>query len=51
MKKLLAIVIALIAAYVIYIGVSLMSLPPVSDLQQRKTNMTIQVIMGRFDIR
>lgn len=36
-------VVGLIAAYTAYVGISLLSLPSVSDLKDRKTNMTIQV--------
>lgn len=43
MKKAALIAAILVAAYGCYIGVSLMFLPPVGVLQNRKTNMTIQV--------
>jgi monofunctional biosynthetic peptidoglycan transglycosylase len=43
MKKIVLIVGAIFVIYAAYVGVSLMFLPPVAGLQNRKTNMTIQV--------
>ena len=43
MKRILLIVVGIVLIYTAYIGVSLMFLPSVSELVDRKTNMTIQV--------
>ncbi len=43
LKKILFIVAGMIALYTAYIGVSLIFLPPVSSLADRKASMTIQV--------
>ena len=43
LKKILITIIVSILAYAAYIGVSLLSLPSVEELKNRKTNMTIQV--------
>jgi len=43
LKKILLIVIGVIVLYAAYVGISLMFLPPVTELADRKMNMTIQV--------
>lgn len=43
MKKMLLIVLGLAIIYAAYIGISLMLMPPMADLQNRKINMSIQV--------
>jgi monofunctional biosynthetic peptidoglycan transglycosylase len=43
LKKILLIVICVIVLYAAYIGISLMFLPSVTELADRKVNMTIQV--------
>ncbi len=43
MKKIFVILAGLAILYAAYIGVSLMLLPSVSDLQKRRASMTIQV--------
>ncbi len=43
MKKYLGFGILLLAAYIGYIAVSLFLLPPIADLKNRKTTMTIQI--------
>jgi monofunctional biosynthetic peptidoglycan transglycosylase len=43
MKKALLVILGIIVLYAAYIGVSLMFLPPVEGLANRKVNMTIQV--------
>jgi monofunctional biosynthetic peptidoglycan transglycosylase len=43
LKKILLIIIGIVAIYAAYIGVSLVFLPKVSDLADRRTSMTIQV--------
>ena len=43
MKKLVIALIAAVAVYIAYIAVSLVLLPPVAALKERKTSMTIQV--------
>lgn len=43
MKKLILYILLAVSAYLIYVGVSLALLPPVSELADRKFNTTIQV--------
>jgi len=43
MKKMLLIVLGLLIIYAAYIGISLMLMPPMADLQNRKINLSIQV--------
>jgi monofunctional biosynthetic peptidoglycan transglycosylase len=43
MKKILLVFSALLLAYCIYVAVSLFFLPPVTDLKERKKNLTIQI--------
>jgi monofunctional biosynthetic peptidoglycan transglycosylase len=43
LKRILLIIIGVIALYTAYIGVSLIFLPSISELSDRKTNLTIQV--------
>ena len=43
MKKLPVIIVGIVIIYAGYIGISLMFLPAVTDLQDRRTSMTIQV--------
>lgn len=43
MKKMLLIVLGLAVIYAAYIGISLMLMPPMADLQNRKINLSIQV--------
>lgn len=43
MKKMLLIVLGLVIIYAAYIGISLMLMPPMADLQNRKINLSIQV--------
>src|SRR5512141_1630812 len=43
LRKILLIVIGAIVLYAAYIAISLMFLPPVTELADRKMNMTIQV--------
>ena len=48
-KKILLIIISLVVLYAVYIAVSLMFLPSVAELANRKTSMTIQVKDWRGD--
>jgi len=43
LKRILLFILAILVAYVAYIAISLMSLPPVETLKDRKMNMTIKV--------